>query len=196
MTPCVRPASGSFSTALRRDDMENERLGSTRIVVGGAIIVLGLLLLLGRVIDLDLGTLWPLFVIIPGVVILVSGLAAAPGGAGTAATVTGSQLTGLGLLLLFQNLTGLWQTWAYAWALVWPMSIGLGLTARGGLSGDDKTARDGAKTAMVGFLLFAAGFAFFEGILNISGSSLGVVGDYALPAVLIAVGLVVIFRRK
>ena len=176
--------------------METERMGLTRIVLGAAIIVVGLLSLLSRLIDLDLGDLWPLFVIAPGVAILISGLAAAPGGAGTAATVTGSQLTGLGLLLLFQNLTGLWQTWAYAWALVWPTSIGLGLVARGNFSGDDKTARSGASTAMVGFLMFVAGFAFFEGILGISGSSLGVIGDYALPAVLIAVGLVVIFRRR
>jgi len=176
--------------------LEPDRLGSTRIVLGGAIIVIGLLLLLGRLVDLDLGALWPLFVLIPGVVILVSGLAAAPGGAGTAATVTGSQLTGVGLLLLFQNLTGMWQTWAYGWALVWPTSIGLGLAARGTLSGDDSTARSGIKTALVGFLLFVVGFAFFEGILNISGSSLGLLGDLALPVVLIGSGLIVIFRRR
>ena len=176
--------------------MEPDRIGSPRIVIGAAIIVVGLLLLLGRFVDLDLGALWPLFVLIPGVAILVSGLAAAPGGSGTAATVTGSQLTGLGLLLLFQNLTGWWQTWAYAWALVWPTSIGLGLTARGTLSGDDHTARSGLNTALVGLLIFVVGFAFFEGILNISGSSLGVIGDLALPAVLIGTGLIVMFRRR
>jgi len=176
--------------------LESNRLGPTRIVLGGAIVVVGLLLLFGQFIDLDLGALWPLFVIVPGVAILVSGLAAAPGGSGTAATVIGSQLTGLGLLLLFQNLTGWWQTWAYAWALVWPTSIGLGLAARGTLSGDDPVARSGLRTALVGFLIFLAGFAFFEGILNISGSSLGVIGDLALPAVLIGTGLIVIFRRR
>ena len=176
--------------------METDRLGSTRIVVGGIIIVAGLLLLLGRLIDLDLGVLWPLFVLIPGVVFLVSGLAAAPGGPGTAATVTGSQMTGLGLLLLFQNITGLWQTWAYAWALVWPTSIGLGLAARGTLSAEESTARSGLKTALVGFIMFVVGFAFFEGILNISGSSLGWFGDLALPALLIGTGLIVMFRRR
>ncbi|HKZ28150.1 MAG TPA: hypothetical protein VJ482_00750 [Acidimicrobiia bacterium] len=176
--------------------MPADRLGPTRFVVGSAIILVGLLLMLGRLIDLDLGTLWPLFVIVPGVVVLVSGLAAAPGGAGTAATVTGSQLTGVGLLLLFQNLTGLWQTWAYAWALVWPTSIGLGLAARGSLSGDDSTARSGVKAALVGVFVFMVGFAFFEGILNISGSSLGLFGDFALPAVLIVTGLAVLFRRR
>ena len=176
--------------------MDSDRTGLTRILVGGAIVVAGLLLLLGRLIDLDLGALWPLFVLIPGVVMLVSGLAAAPGGSGTAATVTGSQLTGLGLLLLFQNLTGWWQTWAYGWALVWPTSIGLGLAARGALSGDDDTARNGRNTAFVGFVIFLVGFLFFEGILNISGSSLGAIGDYALPAVLIGAGLFIIVRRK
>lgn len=176
--------------------MESERLGPARLVLGGAIVVVGLLLLLGQLIDIDLGALWPLFVIVPGVAILVSGLAAAPGGSGTAATVTGSQLTGLGLLLLFQNLTGWWQTWAYAWALVWPTSIGLGQAMHGTLSGDDPAARSGLKTSLVGFVIFLIGFAFFEGILNISGSSLGVIGDLALPAVLIGTGLIVIFRRR
>ncbi len=188
--------SGSVSPKRRRMDMDSDRTGLTRILVGGAIVVAGLLLLLGRLIDLDLGALWPLFVLIPGVVMLVSGLAAAPGGSGTAATVTGSQLTGLGLLLLFQNLTGWWQTWAYGWALVWPTSIGLGLAARGALSGDDDTARNGRNTAFVGFVIFLVGFLFFEGILNISGSSLGTIGDYALPAVLIGAGLIIIVRRK
>ena len=176
--------------------MEPNQTGTPRVILGSTIILVGLLLLLGRVVDLDLGALWPLFVLVPGVVILISGLAAAPGGSGTAATVTGSQLTALGLLLLFQNLTGWWQTWAYGWALVWPTSIGLGLMVRGTLSGDDTSARSGRKTALTGLGLFLVGFVFFEGILNISGSSLGRFGDYALPAVLIGAGLVVMFRRR
>ncbi len=176
--------------------MEPDRPGPTRIVMGSAIILVGLLLLLGRLVDLDLGALWPLFVLIPGVVMLVSGLAAAPGGSGTAATVTGSQLTGLGLLLLFQNLTGWWQTWAYGWALVWPASIGVGQAVRGALSGDDQAARKGRNTAFVGLVMFLVGFLFFEGILNISGSSFGQVGEYALPALLIGSGLFVMLRRR
>ncbi len=176
--------------------MEPAPLRSPRIVVGSAIIVVGLFLMLGKLIDLDLGALWPLFVLIPGAVILVSGLAAAPGGSGNAAAVTGSQLTALGLLLFVQNLTGWWQTWAYAWALVWPTSIGLGLALRASLSADDQAARSGLNTAFVGFVIFLAGFAFFEGILNISGSALGGFGEYALPAVLIGTGLVVMFRRR
>ena len=176
--------------------MEPNQTGTQRVILGSTIILVGLLLLLGRVVDLDLGALWPLFVLVPGVVILISGLAASPGGSGTAATVTGSQLTALGLLLLFQNLTGWWQTWAYGWALVWPTSIGLGLMVRGTLSGDGESARSGRKTALTGLGLFLVGFVFFEGILNISGSSLGRFGDYALPAVLIGAGLFVMFRRR
>jgi hypothetical protein len=129
-------------------------------------------------------------------VVLISGLAASPGGAGVAGTVVGSQLTGVGLLLLFHNVTGLWQTWAYAWALIWPTSIGLGLMVRGGLSEDDEMTRNGARTAVVGLIIFLIGFAFFEGLLNISGASLGIVGDLALPTVLIGLGIALILRRK
>ena len=178
-------------------DMEPDRPGPTRIVMGSAIIVVGLLLLLGRLIDLDLGALWPLFVLIPGVVMLVSGLAAAPGGSGTAATVTGSQLTGLGLLLLFQNLTGWWQTWAYGWALV---VARLDRSRSGGLEGPCpgtmRLPENGRNTAFVGLMMFLVGFLFFEGVLNISGSSFGQVGQYALPALLIGSGLFVMLRRR
>lgn len=172
------------------------RLGVPRIVAGSVIILVGALMLLARFIEIDLGKLWPFFVILPGVVILAGGLAARPGGGGTAATVIGSQLTGAGLLLLFQNSTGLWQTWAYAWALVWPASIGLGLMMRGTLMGEPATVRSGGKAALVGLGLFAAGVVFFEGILNISGTSFGRVGDFAVPAILIAAGLVVMLRRR
>lgn len=176
--------------------MEAGRSSSLRIVVGAAILLVGLVWLLGQLTDIDLGTLWPFFVIVPGTVVLITGLAASPGGAGVAATVVGCQLTGVGLLLLFQNVTGLWQTWAYAWALVWPTSIGLGLVARGGLSGDHALSRNGVRTATVGIIIFVVGFAFFEGVLNISGSSMGIVGDLALPAVLITLGITVILRRR
>lgn len=176
--------------------MRSKPPGCIQIVVGSAIVLLGLLLLLGSLFDLNLGALWPLFVALPGLIILIAGLASADGGGGTAATVIGSQLSALGVLLLFQNLTGLWQTWSYAWALVWPTSIGAGLVARGSLSGNHRMTRSGINTATVGFVIFILGFAFFEGILNISGSSLGVLGDLALPAVLIGIGLVVILRRR
>jgi hypothetical protein len=176
--------------------MEAGRVGAVRIAVGAAIVLVGLLWLLGQLTDINIGALWPFFVIIPGAVVLLSGLAAAPGGAGVAATVVGSQLTAVGLLLLFQNITGLWQTWAYGWALIWPTSIGVGLVARGGLSGDHEISRNGMRTATVGIVIFLVGFAFFEGILNISGSSLGLVGDLAMPAVLIGLGIAVILRRK
>ena len=40
--------------------------------------------------------------------------------------IPGSILVSLGLLLAWQNMTGAWESWAYAWALI-PASVGLGL---------------------------------------------------------------------
>lgn len=167
-----------------------------RIVIGGTVLLVGLLLLAAQVVDLDLARLWPFFVILPGVMVLLGGLTAGAGGGGVAAIIVGSQMTGVGLLLLFQSLTGLWQTWAYAWALVWPGSIGAGLMVRGGLTGDTGMTRSGATLALIGAGLFIVGLAFFEGLLGISGSALGRLGDMALPGLLIVVGLAVVLRRR
>ena len=47
-----------------------------------------------------------------------------------AATVGGAIVTTVGLLLLYQDLNGHYESWAYAWALI-PMAVGLGLTVNG-----------------------------------------------------------------
>ncbi len=170
--------------------------GLVRNLIGAAIVLIGLIWLLARFVDVDLGRWWPLFVIVPGGLVLLTGLAAAPGGGGTALVVAGAQLTGVGVLLLFQNWTGLWPTWAYAWALIWPGSIGVGLALRGSLSGDPRLLRLGTRVLVVGVGLFAAGFILFESLLNVSGGRFGIVADLALPAVLIGLGLFFILRRR
>src|SRR5437879_1309895 len=54
--------------------------------------------------------LWPLFVVIPGVLMLLGALQGRPRSAGLA--VPGSVITMVGLVLLYQNATNHWQSWA------------------------------------------------------------------------------------
>ena len=157
-------------------------------MVGAILIVLGLLFLAEQVLDIDLGRYgWPLFVIVPGVLLFVAGLAAPPR-EGSGLAVAGSITTTVGLVLAFQNVTGLWATWAYAWALVGPAATGFGMALYGLLRGQPDLVRDGTRALGTGLALFVAFGLFFEGVIGLSGDAFLVGSDY-LPIVLIALGV-------
>ncbi len=141
--------------------------GVGRLIVGLVLVVLGGLLLFGQVLDFDIfAWTWPLFVIVPGLVMLsiaVSSPTAHP------LAIPGSIVTSVGLLLFFQQASDLFATWSYAWALVAPTSVGLGIWLMGRLDQDADRQRDGIHLMEIGLALFVAGFVFFEMILNLSG---------------------------
>jgi hypothetical protein len=160
------------------------------VVLGIVLIGLGVLFLLDRAIDVDLASAgWPLFVVVPGLALLALGTAQ-PGAAGTGLAVGGGITTVVGLILAVQNATGLWATWAYAWALVGPGGTGLGLLAHGLAHGDRSQRSAGVRSIASGVGLFLAFGLFFEGIIGLSGRPL-LTTDLG-PIVLIAAGVVVI----
>ncbi len=173
---------------------------ASSLVVGLLLVVAGVAFLLMQVygiqLTFDLGRVgWPLYVIAPGIVLLLIGLflPAAPG-AGLA--VGGSIVTTVGLILAYQSSTGHWSSWAYAWALVGPGAVGLGLTLWGILHLSRETLRTGLTALGAGLLLFLVGFAFFEGVLNLGGErGLAPLGRQALPVALIVAGVLVIATR-
>jgi predicted small integral membrane protein len=99
----------------------------------------------------------------------------------------------VGLVLLYQNATDRFESWAYAWALVGPGGSGIGMLLYGTRSGDRKMARDGFWTIVGAFGLFTVGLIFFEGIIGISGERLPV-PNWVLPVALIVIGVVVLLR--
>jgi hypothetical protein len=102
-------------------------------------------------------------------------------------------VTIVGLVLLYQNATDHWESWAYAWALVGPGGSGLGMLLYGVRSGNGKMARDGFWQIVIAIGLFVAGYLFFEGVIGISGRPLPLPG-WVLPAVIIVLGVVVLIR--
>jgi hypothetical protein len=113
------------------------RGAGTSAALGIVLVVLGLFALLVAVSGLDLTQYgWPLFVIVPGLTLLVVGFV----GVGPGASIPGGIVTTLGLLLAYQNATGDWASWAYAWALVAPGGIGLGMYLPG--EPQDRTLAD------------------------------------------------------
>src|SRR5688572_13434163 len=71
----------------------------------------------------DLGAFgWPIWVIAPGVLILIIGLVT-PAEPGAGLAIAGSIVTAVGLLLAYQSSADHYASWAYAWALVAPGAV-------------------------------------------------------------------------
>ena len=135
---------------------------------------------------------WPFFVIIPGVVLLVASLVRTPPN-GVGLAIAGSIVTTVGAVLFYQQTSGHWESWAYAWALVGPGGSGIGLLLYGTRSGDRKMARDGFWAILTALGIFAVGLVFFEGVLGISGERLPL-PEWVLPVAIIGIGILVLLR--
>src|SRR5713101_4880374 len=87
------------------------------MVLGGLLVLIGAILLVPQFVRVDIGHYgWPVFVIAPGVVILVVAITAR-GAISEGLAILGSVITVTGLLLLSQNATDHYERWAYVWAL-------------------------------------------------------------------------------
>ena len=125
-------------------------------MLGAILIAVGIVFFVGQQFQIDWGAeAWPFYVIAPGVILLAFGLTQ-PHGSGMA--VGGSIVTMVGLILLYQNLTDHWESWAYAWALVGPGGSGLGMLLTGTRDGNRKMARDGFWMILTALVIFAIGF--------------------------------------
>lgn len=165
------------------------QMRGSNLVIAGVLIGLGILLLVGQLLHVRLERfLWPLFILVPGVALLLIGLGSkAKGGEGL--TIAGTIVTVVGSLLMYQNLTNHWQSWAYAWALVGPTGAGLGQLIYGSLRGQPKAVKSGLGTMRVGLIMFGVGFVFFELVIGISGFGLGNIG---WPVAIIGAGLAMV----
>ncbi len=161
------------------------------LVLGAILIVLGLIFLAGQWLNIDIGkATWPFYVIAPGVALAALGLTQRRG---SGLTIAGSIVTMIGLVLLYQNATDRFESWAYAWALVGPGGSGIGMLLYGTRSGDSKMARDGFFAILTALGIFAVGLVFFEGIIGISGKPWAL-QPWVLPAAVIVLGVVLLVR--
>jgi hypothetical protein len=168
---------------------DNQAHGRAPILVGVLLVALGVMFLLGQIFHVNLWSfLWPFFVILPGLMFFV-GMVLGGKAAGPLA-IPGSIVTMTGLLLLYQSITGHWESWAYAWALIFPTSIGIGLVLNGAWSDVDKLVASGMKWITAGVIIFLAGGVFFELLIFRQG-----VGRIVLPLLLIALGIYLVARR-
>lgn len=137
---------------------------------------------------------WPMWIVAIGALVLVAGVV---GGLPSLA-VPAAIISGIGGILYYQNSTGEWETWAYAWALI-PGFVGVGVLVSNMLQGQVKRAlREGGRSILFSLFLFGIFGGFFHQYVG-GPEFLGQLGDY-WPALLILAGLWILvrpmFKRK
>jgi hypothetical protein len=126
------------------------------IAAGGIAILLGILVIIGSFLPPGSRLVsWPLIIVGVGAAFLLF----ATGTTAVGLVIPGAIILGIGCLLYVQNLTGRWDSWAFAWALI-PGFTGLGLLVFDRLTraspGVKTTAQILLVVSAVLFLVFAA----------------------------------------
>ncbi len=165
-----------------------ERRMRSNVTGGVLLILLGLLFLAYQLLPDQFYWLrgqetWPLIVVAVGVFLLLFGVLTGAPGMAVPASVVG----GIGLLLFWQNATGDWASWAYAWTLI-PGFVGVG-TILTGLLGGGKL-RDSIEGGLWLIFISLTLFAIFGSFLG----GLTIFGNY-WPVLLILLGLLVMVRN-
>jgi hypothetical protein len=169
---------------------DNTSRGGANLILGAVLIGLGVLFLVAQIPGVRLGyVLWPFFIIVPGLAFFAGMVLGGRGAGGLA--VPGSIVTTVGLILLYQNYTNHWESWAYAWGLI-PMAVGIGLMINGAWSFRPGLVTQGRRLAITGLGLFLVFGAFFEVLIF-----RGFIGyaQWLWPVLLIVLGLFLLLRR-
>lgn len=128
---------------------------------------------------------WPIWIIGPGLIFIFAAIVSTA----TDLAIPGSIITGIGLILAYQNDTGDWQSWSYAWALIISF-VGVGIFLSFALRGQFRKAFSEASgpflTGVVMFLIFGTFF-------RVTFGQSPFLGDY-WPVLLIAFGLWLLVR--
>jgi hypothetical protein len=188
--PSPTPERPPFVNAVTYPDRQRRPHPSSAL--GIVFVVIGIFALLVVLTGTDLTQYgWPLFIIIPGLTLLVVGFVSV----GAGATIPGGILSVLGVVLAYCNSTSDWPLLAYGWALVTPGGVGLGVYLQALRDRDTQALHTGRTLMFIGLMIFLIGFVIFESILGISGRDyFGAVGKAALPVLLILVGLILLVR--
>ena len=153
--------------------------GVLLVLLGTALLALQLVPGLRAWLDTSFG--WPFIIIGVGAVMLLTGLLTWQPGLVTAGCI----VAGIGGTLYWQNATGAWASWAYAWTLI-PAFAGVGMILAGVMQSDFwRSLRLGLwqiLTSAVLFLIFAA----FLGGPNLLG--------VYWPVLIIGLGVIMLFQ--
>lgn len=157
-------------------------------IIGGLLMILvGLFFLAMQMFptiaeQLNMARQWPLIIIGLGGLFLLSAVWGVP-----PLAIPGSIIGGIGALLYYQNATGNWTSWAYAWTLIIAF-VGVGLIVFGLLErGARPVMKVGAGLTAVGLFLFLLFGTLFTGF-----AQAGLVG----PIMLMLLGVWLLLRGR
>ena len=123
---------------------------------------------------------WPMWIIGPGLIFMAAAIISGV----YDLMVPGSIITGIGLILHYQNTTNDYQSWSYAWALI-IVFVGIGVFLANLFRGKVRQAfEEGGSPIMTGLVLFLIFGSFFRATFEQEP----LLGDY-WPLVLVLVGL-------
>jgi hypothetical protein len=167
--------------------MQTNRSNAGTLIAGTILILVGLMALVGQIFRIiDWGFVWPFAIIGMGGLFFVAMLA---GGKQAAAfAIPGSVIGGIGLILLFQNITGRWESMSYFWTLIL-VFVGVGIYVMGWYGGDSIQRAAGGRVMKVGFILFIIFGIFFEMIFSSFSNLL-------FPILLILLGTYLVLSRS
>lgn len=131
---------------------------------------------------------WPMWIVAVGILFLITAIVGGTPGLAIPAAI----ISGIGGILFYQNATGEWETWAYAWTLI-PGFVGVGVLISNLLQGKVRRAVREGGGGMLGSLFL---FGIFGGLLypSVGGPEfLDQLRNY-WPVVLIAAGIWMLIR--
>ncbi len=174
--------------------MKQNGFGSGGQVIGGLILIsIGILALFGNLLRFDVWHyLWPFFIIGFGLAFF-AGMFAGGKSAGPLA-IPGSLFVTLGLLFFFQTIFNYFASWAYAWALVAPASVGVGMLIFARWSDKAELVAPGRILITIGLLIFLVGGLLYETSVGLLGFAR--FGNVVWPILLILLGVVILFGRS
>jgi hypothetical protein len=167
--------------------MQTNRSNVGALIGGAVLIAVGLLSLAGQVFrSLNWGFLWPFIVIGIGALFFVAMFA---GGKQSAAfAIPGSIVGGIGLILLFQNITHHWESMSYFWTLI-VASVGAGIYIMGLYGGESSQKQAGLRVMKIGLIMFVIFGVFFEMIFSSFSNII-------FPLLLIVLGAYLVLTRS
>ncbi len=166
--------------------MQKNHSNAGTLVAGTILIAFGLIALAGQFLHImNWGFIWPLPIIGLGSLFFLAMVAG--GRQGAAFAIPGSIITGIGLVLLFESVTGDWKLMSYLWTLI-IIFVGIGIYLMGWYGGDAGQRQAGWRVMKIGFILFVV-FGVFFGLLFSSNS-------LAFPVLLILLGLYLVLSRS
>jgi hypothetical protein len=167
--------------------MQTNRSNVGALIAGTLLILFGLMALAGRLFQtLNWGFLWPFAIVGLGALFFVAMFAG--GKQASPFAIPGSIVSGIGLVLLFQNIVQHWESMSYFWTLI-ILFVGVGIYIMGWYGGDENQKRSGFRVMKIGFVLFIIFGAFFEMIFSSFSNLL-------FPVLLILLGVYLVVTRS